>query len=157
MSDAHSDKPTSAFHASKVFAILSLGWFGYMSYLPWSWYADGWINAILPVWNTAFSVGMALIVIQLFRHREWARRWCQSAALATAIMNALNAMKPGRETYWIGVAVLGLLGWALHVAREDYGSRDDGTPAGMVARTLGIAALVGTVLIMVVPTSTFAP
>lgn len=158
MSNAHpDDRPTSAFHASKVLAVLAIGWFGYMAYQVWSWYAEGWLNAVLPIWNTAFATGMALIVVNVFRHREWARRWLQGAAVATAIMNGLSAVKPGLEMYWIGVAVLGFLGWSLHVAREDYVSRDSGSAPGPLARALGMAAVIGTVVILVVPSSTFAP
>lgn len=157
MTDQVEDKTSSAFPASKALAIAALGWFGYMAYLPWSWYANEWINAIIPLWNTAFAVGVALIVVQLFKHREWARRWLQSAALATAIMNGLTAVKPGMERYWLGVAILALLGWSLHVAREDYGSRDTGSQPGPLARKLGLFALAGTILIAVMPVSTFAP
>lgn len=155
MNEPTMDKPSSAFVASKGIAILAIGWFGYMAYLPWSWYAQKWINALLPVWNTMFGLGVVLIVVQLYRNREWARRWLQSAALATAIMNGINAMKPGLEMYWIGVVVLGFLGWSLHAAREDYVSRDSGTPPGMIARTFGMAILVGTIIILVLPSSTY--
>lgn len=155
MSDT--DKPSVAFIASKVLAILAIGWFGYMSYLVWSWYSLGFLNPILPAWNSLFTLGVVAIVVQLFRHREWARRWMQGAVLCTGIMNALSAMKPGLEVYWIGVAVLGLCGAALHVSREDYGSRDDGTAPGTTARALGMLALIGTILIAVIPTSAFLP
>ncbi|MFN0246909.1 MAG: hypothetical protein ACKV2T_08365 [Kofleriaceae bacterium] len=151
------DKPTAAFTASKVLSILALGWFGYMSYLVWSWFALGFLNAVLPVWNSLFALGVAAIAVQLFRHREWARRWMQGAVLCTGIMNLLNAMKPGLEVYWIGVAVLGLCGLTLHLAREDYGSRDEGAAPGQIARALGMAALIGTVVIAIMPTSMFVP
>ena len=147
------DKPSSSFTASKVFSIAALGWLGYMTYVAWHLHALGFINALIPTWNVLFTAGMVLVVVQLFRHREWARRWMQGAALCTAIMNLLVAIKPGGETYWIGVAILGFAGWSLHAAREDYVSRDDGTPPGRLARTLGIAALLGTVLIAVLPSS----
>jgi hypothetical protein len=147
------DKPSSAFLASKALSIAALGWLGYMSYVVWDLHALGLINTLIPIWNTMFAVGVVLIVVQLFRHRDWARRWMQGAALCTAIMNLLVAVKPGGETYWIGVAVLGFCGWSLHAAREDYGSRDDGTPPGRIARTLAMAALLGTIMIAVLPTS----
>jgi hypothetical protein len=151
------DRPSANFTASKVLSILAVGWFGYMTFMVWDWFSLGYINAILPAWNSAFTFGVVLIAIQLFRDREWARRWMQGAALCTAIMNLLSALKPGLEIYWLGVTVLGLCALTLHLAREDFGSRDDGTPPGPLARTLGMAALVGTVLIAVMPTATFLP
>ncbi len=153
MSEPQIDKPGSAFIASKVLAIAAVGWLCYMSYVVWDLQAQGFINALIPVWNSLFTAGVLLIVIQLFRDREWARRWLQGAALCTAIMNLLVAVKPGGEMYWIGVAVLGICGWSLSVAREDYVSRDDGTPPGPLARGLGMAALVGTIVIAVLPSS----
>lgn len=149
------DKPSTAYATSKVLALAAIGWLGYMSYVVWDLHAQGFLNALLPAWNTAFAVGVALIVVQLYRDREWARRWMQSAALCTAIMNLLVAIKPGGEMYWIGVAVLGLTAWQLHAAREDYGSRDDGTPPGTLARALGMAALVGTIFVAVLPSTTW--
>jgi hypothetical protein len=151
------DKPSIAFLASKALSVAAIGWLGYMCFIVWDLQAQGYINALIPTWNTLFATGVVLIVIQLFRHREWARRWMQGAALCTAIMNLLVAVKPGGETYWIGVVVLGLTGWSLHAAREDYGARDDGSQPGKLARTLGMAALIGTIFVAVMPSSTFAP
>jgi hypothetical protein len=153
MSTEPTAKPSSAFIASKVLAIAALGWLGYMTYVVWDLHAQGYINALIPTWNAMFAAGMGLVVLQLFRHREWARRWLQGAALMTALMNAMVAIKPGGETYWAGVVILGMCGWSLSAAREDYGSRDDGTPPGKLARMLGMAALLGTILIAVLPTS----
>lgn len=151
--DTDTDRPSTAFTTSKVLALATIGWLGFMTYLTWGWFSEGYLNAVLPVWNAAFLGGIVLIVIQLFRHREWARRWLQGATLCTAIMNFLTAMKPGGDIFWIGVTILGLCGWSLHVAREDYGARDDGTPPGPLARALGMAALAGTILIAVAPSS----
>lgn len=151
--DSMPDKTSSAFIISKVLAIAAIGWLGYMCYVVWDLHAQGYINALMPVWNSLFAVGILLVVIQLHRHREWARRWMQGAALATGVMNLLVAVKPGGEMYWIGVVLLGFCGWSLHAAREDYGSRDDGTPPSKLTRTLGMAALLGTIVVAVLPSS----
>ena len=145
--------PGTAFRASKLLALAALGWFGYMVVFVARIYAAGGINLVLPIWNALFAAGMTACVVELYRDREWARRLLQSAVLLTGFMNVLVAVKPGGDHYWIGVVILGMCGWALHVAGPEYRARDLGVRPGIVAKAVSWAAVIGSVIIAVIPNS----
>jgi hypothetical protein len=133
--------------AARVLSVLLLGWLGVLAVLAWLSYREGYVDLVLPVWNSIFILGIVPIVSGIFARRLWAQRWVAGIATWTGVTTAWGAMRSESALLWAGAVLLLVvvvtLRRAAHVFNDSDGNR------GRVQRTIAMLAVIGSVVVTI--------
>lgn len=138
-------RATAALQLARLLTIAVAGWVVVMAYVTWGHYRDGYMDALLPAWNSAFAVGVGAIAYGVLMRRRWALRWAAGVAIFNGLSNVHTAATSGVEWLWIGVALHALCAIALFSARQKFvDGPNDGRNArlGHVLSTLAVAGTI---------------
>lgn len=112
---------------AKVSAVMMMAWLGVQAWTSWLAYDEGYIGALVPVWNAVFWVGTLPIAVGIFKRSLWAQRWAVGICTFTAIGNALHALRSGATLLWVGVLVLAAAAIGMSVAKQGFKHKRDGS------------------------------
>ena len=131
---------------AKLMAVATLGWLGVQAYLGWVAYHDGYIDSLVPIWNSAVVAGTAWVVLGIFRHKMWAQRWAVGIAFFTAINLVLHATRANDAgILWVGAVVLLVAALAIGAAGAWFTEKTTVSPG--VQRAIAVIALVASIAV----------
>lgn len=133
--------------ATRAAAVTLIGWLGVMAGLAWKNYADGYVDTLLPAWNTVVVFGMVPIAVGVFRRRIWAQRWVLGTSMLTAMSLGMQASRSDSTLLWVGALLLG--GVAIVMAKTKHVFRHDDSHRGTLAQVIAMVALIGSVLVYI--------
>lgn len=131
--------------ATRVAAVVLVGWLATLAVFTWLAYREGYVDTLLPAWNTLFVVGTLPVVAGVFARRMWAQRWAFGIALFTGLGNALQASRADSNLLWIGALLLGAVVIVFAKARPIF--RHDASHRGTLAQLIATIVTVGSIFI----------
>ena len=134
----------AALLATRVGAVIFVGWLGVLAVLSWLGYREGYFDEKLPIWNSVVVLGMVPIAVGVFRRRLWAQRWIFGTSALTAASTAFQASRADSTLLWAGALLLGAV--AIVMAKTKPIFRYDDAHKGTAAQVIAMIALLGSVV-----------
>lgn len=131
--------------ATRAAAVIFIGCLGLLAALAWKNYADGYVDTLLPAWNTVVMFGMVPIAVGVFRRRIWAQRWVLCTAALTALSLGMSASRSGSTVLWTGALLLGAV--AIVMAKTKDVFRHDDSHRGTLPQVIAMVALIGSFVV----------
>lgn len=133
--------------ATRAATVVSIGWLCVLAVLAWMSYREGYVDTLVPTWNSLAVLGMVPIAVGVFRRRLWAQRWVLGTSALTALANVTQASRSNSSLLWVGAALLAASAIVMVVTRSIF--RHDDAHRGTLAQLVAMAVLIGSVVVYI--------
>lgn len=145
LAPATSGQRSSLELAARILSIVMVGWLCALAAFSWIAYRDGYVGALLPLWNSVFVLGTLPVVSGVFARRLWAQRWVVGISAFTAIGNAWQASRVDSSLLWFGAALLVVVAITLKRAKPIFNDSDGNR--GVVQQLIATVVTIGSVIV----------
>lgn len=130
---------------ARILSLAMVGWLCVLAALSWIAYRDGYVDTLLPIWNSVFVVGTLPIVSGVFARRLWAQRWVVGISAFTALGNAYQASRADSTLLWFGAALLTVVAFMVGRAKPVFNDSDGNR--GRVQQLIAWVVTIGSVIV----------